>query len=625
MKKTLSIIIVFVLIVALCAFAACNPWKTPGDKPGGGKDGQIAEAVDASKSESVKDSVKSKSDLDDLSGKTSADGATEVAETSKTLKITDDGTYILKGSYGGISIAKNVKAHLIFNEVTVIKENDIAIEAKSGAELIITLNEGTINTVTNSGVTVDDDGNEETVNAIHSKGSLAINGKGTLNVNSESKSALKSKGELQIVDATLNLSAVNHAITGASVAAANCSITVASAGKDGINAECEGATSFRTSDGYVTLKNVNYTCNVDGDGIQADTVVYVDGGTYNVTTNGTFVTDTTANRTAYGLTADDFKYVKSGNDYKRIASDDRTSSTKYALTQGCKGIKVGEIEYADDNGNTVVVSDGDYLIYIAGGTFNINSTDDAIHANSGNVLITGGTYTISTYDDGITSDVLTKITGGNITITKCYEGIEGAYVEISGNNTIIDLVSSDDGINAASDDRSVKPHIIISGGNITVDASGDGIDSNGSILISGGTVTVHGPTTGGDAGLDADNGIVITGGTVFVTSMLGMVETPSTNSTQYVVSYAHQSTISAGSVVSLRDSSGNVLITVTVKKKCQSIIMSCAALKKGSTYSVYGGSTQMTSFTVSSIITTVGSLGSNFPGGPGGGGRPGGR
>ena len=627
MKKFLAIVVVVVIFASVALLAGCESWLNPGDKLGGGGKGDVATEVDSTTTDSVKDAIESKSDLDDLSQKTSSDDAKEQASTGdEVLEIKKSGTYLLKGVYGGITVKKDLgEVHLIFDGVTVTTENAIAIEAKSGTDLVITLNEGTVNTVKNSGEHEEDGA----VNAIHAKGTLlAINGKGTLNVTSESKSALKAKSQLQIVDATLNLSAVNHAVTGMSVSAANCTINVSKAGKDGINAECYDETdTFTTEEGFVSLKNVNYVCNVEGDGIQGDTVVYVDGGTYDITTKGTFVPYLEENMEEYDLVADDFKYVKSGSDYKRVASDDRTSGTKYALAQGCKGIKVGEIEYSykDGDGNKVegIVYNGDYLIAIVSGNFTINSTDDAIHSNSGNLLIEGGTFDISTYDDGITSDNLTKIAGGDITIAKCYEGIEGAYVEISGGT--IDIVSSDDGINAASDDTNVKEHIIISGGDITVNASGDGIDSNGSILISGGTVTVHGPTTGGDAGLDADNGIVVNGGTVFVSSTLGMVETPSTNSTQYVVSYAHQSNITAGSVVSLLDKDGNVLISVQVLKNCQSIIMSCAEMKKGETYYIYGGETKMTSFTVSSTITTVGSSGSSFPGGGApGGNRPGG-
>ena len=591
----------------------------PGDSLGGGGTGEVADKADSSGSDSAKDAVAGKSDLSDLSKDTSSEGAVEQPAGDR-VEISKSGTYYFKGEYGEIYIAKSsLKLHFIFDGAIITNKNGLCINGTDfkKTELVITLIEGTQNTVINDG---------DDVNAIHIKGSLAINGKGVLSVVSDSKSALKASKEIKIVDSTLNLTAVSHGITGTAVIASNCTIGI-EAGKDGINAECDGATEFTTDEGYVALTNVNYTCSVSGDGIQADTVVYIDGGNYNIGTNGSFVQKTSENMTQYGLTSDDFKYIKSGSDYKRIASDEagRYGSNLYALTQSCKGIKVGVIEYEDDDKNTVTVT-GDYLIAIVGGTFTIDSADDNVHANGGSIYIEGGTYTLSTCDDAVTSDVLTRITDGDITIKTSYEGIEGAYVEISGGK--IDLTASDDGINAASDDRSVNAHIIISGGEITVNSGGDGIDSNGSILISGGTVTVHGPTTGRDAGLDADKGIVITGGTVFVTSTLGMVETPSTNSTQYVISYAHQSMISAGSTITLTDSDGNSLVSVTVKKNCQSVIISCPEMQKGATYKIYGGDTLMTSFTVSSVITTVGSSGSSFPGGgfPGGpGGRPGGR
>lgn len=634
MKKIKLIFIALIACVFAITFAACNKrpqgsqppggnhdnqFVNPGDNLGGGGTGEVADEADSSGSDSAKGEVENNSDLGDLSQNTSGEGATEQPEGGGIVEISKSGTYYFKGEYGGIYIAaKELDLHFIFDGATVINDNGVAINGADykKTQLIITLNEGTTNTVSNGG---------DDVNAIHIKGSLAINGSGTLNVTSESKSAIKASKDIKIVDATLNLTAANHGVTCAAVVAANCAINVISAGKDGINAECDEATEFTTEEGYVSLTNVNYACDVLGDGIQADTVAYINGGNYKIKTTGNFVQKTSANMTEYGMTADDFKYIKSGSTYKRIASDETgrySSSQLYGLSQGCKGIKVGEIEYEDENGKTVTVTDGNYLIAILAGTFNIDSTDDAIHSNSGDVLIEGGTFTLSTYDDAITSDCLTKITDGDITITSSYEGIEGGYVEISGGK--IDLTSTDDGINAASDDKSVVEHIIISGGDITVDSSGDGIDSNGSILISGGTVTVHGPTSGGDAGLDADRGIVISGGNVFVSSTLGMVEIPSTNSTQYVVSYAHQSTIPAGSTVTLCDEEGNALISVTVKKNCQSIIISSPEIKKGNTYSIFGGETQMTSFTVSSIITSIGSSGGNFPGGgfPGGN-RPG--
>ena len=632
--KRLLFVLISCILVLVLVLAACKPntptppeepdWQNPGDSLGGGGQGEIPDSADTTGIDAAIKAVKDASDLSSLAEETSYDNATKVEPTAGVVEISKAGTYLFEGDYGGILVTKkDLALHFVLKNANFTNENGIAIDCqdKKVASLIITLVDGTTNTVTNDG---------DDVNAIHVKGGvLSINGKGVLNVESKSKSAIKCARAIQIVDATLNLTAANHALTGSAVTAANCEINVLAAGKDGINAECNDYTEQEnfTDDGFVALTNVDYTCNVSGDGIQANTVVYVDGGNYDITTNGKFVEDTAANRDAYGLTDDDFKYVQNDAGYKRIAIDDKTKATRYALAQGCKGIRIAEIEYSvkDESGaqTDVVVTDVDYVIAIVDGTFNVNSSDDAIHSNSGSIAISGGEFTVATLDDAIISDILTKISGGEISITNCFEGIEGAHVEISGGT--VDIVATDDGINASSENETITPHIIISGGSVTVNSDGDGIDSNGSILISGGTVVVYGPTTGGNAGLDSDKGIVITGGTVFATSTLGMVETPSKNSTQCVVSYAQQSVIKAGSTVSLLDKDGNELLSYEVLKNCQSIILSCATLQKGGIYTVSCTTTGESSsskvevtFTITDIISKVGSSVSTSPNG----GRP---
>ncbi len=616
-------ILILALALSLCALAGCGReegFDNPGDNLGGGGTGETANGT-----EDVTGGVKedfSDEDFSDLSGNTSTDGATTVDSSSEVYTISEDGTYRFSGSYGGITFgAKNLKLHLIFDGATITVAEGIALDGKTnkGAEVVITLiGENSIVSTA------------EGENAVHIKdGSLSFNGDGSLSVTSGGKNAVKVDKALAIVDCSLTLTAANHAISARSVSASDCEINVLSAGKDGINAECDDdTTAFTTAEGYVYLKNVVYSCKTEGDGIQADTVVFLDGGNYNIKTAGTFVPKTQMSR--YGIDADDFKYIMQNGEYKRIASDETGrygASSLYGLVQGCKGIKVGEIEYPDENDpdKEITVTEGDYSIIIEGGTFTIDSTDDAIHANSGNLSVSGGTFTISTYDDALTSDVLTKITGGNITVTKCYEGIEGGYVEIEGGS--VDITASDDGINAASDDTSVVEHILIRGGNICVDAEGDGVDSNGSINMTGGTLVVFGPTSGANASLDADRGILIDGGYLFAVGPLGMVETPASNSKQNVLSYAQNQRISANTVLSLTKEDGTPLFYITVEKACQSVIVSCPELVTGESFKLYGGDTQLCAFTVSNVITSVGSQGNmGNPGGtpPGGGTRPGG-
>ncbi len=607
-----------VLVFSLCLFTSCGKeeFVNPGDNLGGGGVGEIADSAE-DPSNDVKEDL-SDADFSDLSGETSSEDAVEVAPTEDVYQISESGTYRFRGKYGGIQLAADgLELHLLFDGAE-ITSSGIAIDGSEHkkAEVVITL-EGE-NTVLSE---------SESENAIHIKGTLSFNGSGSLSVESQGKNAIKTSKELTVVDCTLLLTAKSHGISALSVSASDSIIDVLSAGKDGINAECDDETTeFTTDEGFVYLENVKYTCNTLGDGIQADTAVLIHGGTYDIHTKGVFVEDTAQNRAEYELTADDFRYIKSGEDYQKVASDYMGRGTMYALAQGCKGIKVGEIEYPDPNNSEkeITVTRGDYSVILEDGTFTIDSTDDAIHANSGNLFVKGGTFTISTYDDALTSDVLTKITGGEITILKSYEGIEGGYVEIEGGN--ISLTSTDDGINAASDDNSVSEHIIISGGETHVDAGGDGIDSNGTILISGGKTFVAGPTSNMDASLDAERGIVVTGGYLFAVGPLGMVETPSSNSTQCVVSFARSQAIAAGTNLTLTDKDGNAIFTFQTPKTCQSVILSCPEIQKGNLYQIFGGDSSLCEFTVSEMITSVGSAGGigNPGGGPGGPGGPGG-
>ena len=587
-----------------------NDFVNPGDNLGGGGTGTIpTEAVTISGED-----YQISTDLSDLSSLTNTENSIEISGSDEVVTISTAGDYILSGDFSSgivISVSNNETTHIFLNNATIKNENGIAISnTNKKSTLIITAIENTTNSISNVG---------DDANAIHIKGTLQINGTGKITISSSSKNAIKVSKSLEIVDTTLEISSNNHGISARSILAENATINILSAQKDGLNAECDDDTTEFPEDyseGFVALSNVNYTCNVYGDGIQADTLCYISGGNINITTNGVFVKY--SNKETYELEDDDFRYILSSGTYKKVASDYNVNiSNRYALAQSCKGIKVGEIKYEDESGNEITVTDGNYAIYITGNpNITINSTDDAIHTNSGNTLIENGTFVIDTYDDGITSDILTQINGGDIKINTCYEGFEGAYVKI--NDGTIVIKSSDDAINAASDDTSIKEYIIINGGTITVFAEGDGLDSNGSILITDGTIYCFGPTSGADGALDADTGIIIQGGTLFASSSLGMVETPSQNSTSYILSYAQNSTIQSGSTLTIKNSNEETIFEVTIQKDCQSIIISLPEFELNGSYKIYVDDTETSSFTISSIITSIGSSqGGNFNGNQG--------
>lgn len=591
-KRVLKVLAV--TIIATCSFllVACNSgnYKSGGLK----KTTAVAPIVyDVSEKESAVEKAATV-DLSTLSKDVNADGATVLSNDVTT--ITSAGSYILTGAYAGItvSVGNGETVHLFLNDATISGGAGIAISnANKKSTLIITACENTENEVASA---ADD------VNAIHVKGTLKINGTGTIKVSAK-KNGIKVSEGLSIADSTINLTAGNHALSARFIEAENAKINVLSAGKDALNAECDDETQeFTLDEGYVSLKNSKIIASVSGDGIQADTFVYITGGSVDIKTAATFVSYSAESMATYDLSEDDFRYIKSGDTYKKI-DDVASKGARYAMIQSAKGIKCGEIKYEIDGTEYAVTKNSNYFIVIDGARVKINSSDDAIHTNSGNVLIKGGTLDLTTLDDGIHADELVKIDGGEITVNGAYEGIEGAYVEIGGGT--IYITASDDGINAASDDESVNEHIIISGGTITVDASGDGLDSNGTIYVTGGTLIVYGPTTGADTGLDADGGILIDGGNVFVASSKEMLEIPASNSKSNVLVYG-VNTVPAGSEIILTNADGGEMVRITLKKQAQAIILSTPELATNGTYSLYADENLLASFSVTETITAIG-------------------
>ncbi|MGN0172646.1 MAG: carbohydrate-binding domain-containing protein [Acutalibacteraceae bacterium] len=167
--------------------------------------------------------------------------------------------------------------------------------------------------------------------------------------------------------------------------------------------------------------------------------------------------------------------------------------------------------------------------------------------------------------------------------------------------------------------------ITITGGYLAVYADGDGLDANGDINQTGGTVIVHGPTSGANGALDYDGTYLITGGTLIAVGSVGMMQTPSTSSSQNTLSIRLSSSRSAGTTVGIKDANGNTLLAFKPSKSYQSAVVSLPSVTSGSTYTAYtggtcsgtetdglytgdySGGTSVGSATVSSSVTTIGS------------------
>ena len=265
-------------------------------------------------------------------------------------------------------------------------------------------------------------------------------------------------------------------------------------------------------------------------------------------------------------------------------------------------------------------------INISGAAINISSTDDGIHANSdsgvletgedgkGIISISGGTITISTDDDGIHADKELNITDGYINVLTSYEGLEAITINISGGQSFV--YAADDGINACTGDGTSTPLINITGGYVDVTTGSgdtDGIDSNGSYTQSGGMVLVKGGSSSGQVSgsIDVDGNITITGGTCV--ALGGICETPVNSVNAYVFSSV---SFNAGSY-SVKDSSGNEIISFTLNNSYSNGWICTSALTTNTEYTLYCDGSSLTNWTQSAGTmgaSNAGGFGSN-PGG----------
>ncbi len=550
-----------------------------------------------------------------------------VADGSQ-IAIISAGTYSISGTLDDGQIIVNTKdegtVRLILNGANITCYTSAPIYVKNAEKTVITLAEGTENLVTDGDSYIVEDSlieDSESIEpnaAIFSKDDLTINGNGSLTVNANYNNGIQSKDDLKITGGNITVNAVNDGIKGRdSIAVKKANITV-DAGADGMQSNNDK----NEEKGYVFIESGTIAIIAGNDGIQAETSLVISGGNITISSGGG-----SANSSRHigeeGNTWGD--WGNRGMDMENTSDSDSTSGS-------AKGLKAG------------------VNITIAGGTINIDSSDDSIHSND-SLTINGGNIMLASGDDGMHSDSTLEINGGELSITKSYEGIESAVITI--NDGDIHITSSDDGINVrgGNDGSSIDGRpgqnefnysgnnwLYINGGYTVIDATGDGLDINGSINMTAGDVIIDGPTSDMNGATDYLGTFTVTGGYLVAVGSSGMAQAPGTSSTQYSVLINFSAQQPANTLVHIETEDGEEILTFLPTKAYQSVLLCSPELENGETYIVYtGGSstgtvtdylysggkytagTQITSFTISSIVTRIGSSGGGFPGGAGGG------
>ncbi len=531
-----------------------------------------------------------------------------------TVTINSPGLYHISGQLNDgqlvVDSAADGKVWIVLDGAQINCSTSAAVWIQQADKTVITLAQDSTNLLSDGETYQLAEGEDEPNASLFSKDDLTINGSGTLYVTGNWSNGIQSKDDLRITGGTLIVQASNNGIKGKD----RLGILEGS-----INVDCEGNAlqSDNETDaglGLIYIAGGSINANAAQDGIEATSYLLITGGDLVVTTGG-------GNAAAAAQTQQETHMPEMSGAVGADASGTDSQSLEDSVSM--KGLKA------------------DIGITILGGNITVDSADDSVHTND-SITIADGVLNLSSGDDAVHADSFLSISSGTISVLNSYEGLEAAQIEISGGD--LSIQSDDDGLNAADGTGSemARPgtaesaaedaaqasvcSLTITGGKIYIDSDADGIDSNGTVSISGGEIRIEGPVSGADSALDYDLSFEMTGGTLTATGNAGMAQTVSSLSGVCGVTVWLSEQADASDTLSVLDSAGNTVMTVTSSKSYAHAVLVSPVFTDGETYTVLLNEQELGSFTADAqSMATIGSE-TSFSGRPSGdmGGRPGG-
>ena len=497
----------------------------------------------------------------DLSNPTATDGVTV---EDGTLTITKAGTYKLSGEYQGqikVETADSDAVRLVLDNANITNSSGAALNVVNADEVILYSASGTTNTISD-GADYTATGEDDPDAVVYSKADLTIAGEGTLKVNGNHEDGIHTSDGLVIASGTLEVNAANTGIKGkdyVDILGGTINVTAQQDGIKSTNDTDEGQ-------GWTRLSNGTVTVNAGDDGFKASRVVEISGGSL------------TVEQSDEGIEA---QYINvSGGDVNVTSADDGMNAS----------LKTSNSESTDSSANT----------------------SDAANQQQNNQQqgsLPGGQQSGTSNQQQQGMGQPPAMPGGNAQDGTSQNGTTGTGQQGMGQPPQGGMPGGGGGTFEVIDAA-----INVSGGHITVNAEGDGIDSNGVTTLSGGTLIVNGPSQGGNAALDTNGDLLLNGATVLSGSTADMFEAPSTNSTSGYLKLTNSSGFEQGSTVQVADSSGKVVANYKVtKSNVQLVLVSSSSIVKGQSYTAYtttsavdsnaaslaSGATELGSFTAS--------------------------
>lgn len=488
--------------------------------------------------------------------------------TDGTITITEEGTYILSGTMTEgmiiVDAEDSDKVQLVLDNANITCATSAAIYVKNADKIFITTSADSENTLTNGGeYEAIDDNNIDGV--IFSKADLTLNGQGTLNIKANAGHGIVSKDDLVLTSGTYQINAEKHGLQGKDCLSIADGTYTIECGEDGLH-----------TGGNLDIVNGTFQIKSGDDGMHADAALTIYNGKTDITESYEGIE---------GKTID----IIDG-DISVVSSDDGLNATVESTdTADASGnATVGSTDAADASGNKTSMegqkpADGQTPPAKPEGADGQTQPEKPEGA------------------DGQTPPTKPEEVDGQAQPEKP-EGVDGDSGNGGPGNGDNPMENG-----GAPGQAEEGVYLRIAGGTLHVNASGDGLDSNGNLYITGGEVYVSGPTNDGNSAIDYDGNASITGGILVAAGSSGMAQNLGEDSTQGAMMIGVDSG-EAGSTITLEDSEGNELVSWQPDKVYTCVIISTPEMEKGGTYTLKTGDVEK-EVTMESLVYSDGVAG----------------
>ena len=479
--------------------------------------------------------------------------------SDQTLTITQGGTYVLAGSGKNIKLVVEApdtdQVHLVFQNLTLEGEGTL-LRINKAQEVVISLAEGSQNALTESQASDD----EEVEATIHSQVPLTLNGTGNLTLTALTKNALEVEDDLKVLGGAYTVKAANHGFKAEGALDIEAATLTIEAGKDGLHAEHDDTTERAN----ISLNPTQLSIAATEDGVDAGNELTIKGGTI------------TVSQSEEGLEARVIRQL--GGDVTIKSSDDGVNAS------------AGSSSKPSDTSATSKTTD-------ASATSNTADTSSSASQTTTDSATASSSASQATADSAAGSQADQDNKDKNATPPSPPAG----QAQPQGGQPPQNGQGPGDMPPGGQEESDPSLQIILEGGTLTIDAEGDGIDSNGTVTISGGSLVVNGSVQGGNGPLDASGDITITGGRVWALGTSDMLQGFAQGSTQASITANIAGT--AGQTLIILDANGKEVARQTASKDFQAVIMSSADLVDGQTYTIQVEGTTQTA--TAALVTPV--------------------